>query len=70
MPLWKPHGSIFNKAGVRYKSKPVGTVAALDTGEAALNCNQVFTIDLLVSHGASFSHQLDRSWRSYRFTRI
>jgi hypothetical protein len=38
-----------NKAVVGYKGKPVGTVAALGTGKAVLNYDQVFTRDFFVS---------------------
>lgn len=37
------------KATVYHKGRPVGTVAALDTGRTALNYDQVFTRDFFVS---------------------
>ncbi len=38
-----------NKAVVCYQGRPVGTIAALDTGKATLNYDQVFTRDFFVS---------------------
>ena len=47
---------LLEKAIIRYHGRPVGTIAALDSGEVALNYDQVFTRDFFVSAVAFLLH--------------
>lgn len=48
---------LLEKAIVHYQGRPVGTVAALDAGDVALNYDQIFTRGFLVSAVAFLLHE-------------